>query len=112
MPDASALPAVYLQSQISEVYNLTGTSMAELIESLFHFNFNEGHFHNETEVAGINAVLWLGCGKKNGIIMQVFCIRIFIKFECLEIKSVFRTVGNIPKKRISFSETIIHCFPI
>uniref|UniRef100_A0A0R3RZS7 ZP domain-containing protein n=1 Tax=Elaeophora elaphi TaxID=1147741 RepID=A0A0R3RZS7_9BILA len=70
LPDATALPAVYLQPQLAETYNFNGISMAELIELLFHYPFSQGLFHNETEVGGIDAVLWLGCGKKEDKIIQ------------------------------------------
>ncbi|EFO24229.2 hypothetical protein LOAG_04260 [Loa loa] len=71
LPSAAAMPAVYLQPQLAESFNFTGTSMAELITSLLHYNFNYGHLQNETEVGGIDAVLWLGCGKIHGKIMQL-----------------------------------------
>lgn len=51
--------------------------MAELINTLMHYNFNERHLQNETEVGGIDAILWLGCGKRNDKIMQVSQVGIF-----------------------------------
>ncbi|KAL3997370.1 hypothetical protein ACH3XW_10605 [Acanthocheilonema viteae] len=70
LPDTAALPAVYLQPSLADIYNFTGTSMAELIELLFDYNFNEGRLQNKTEVGGIDAILWLACGKRKGMIIQ------------------------------------------
>uniref|UniRef100_A0A915Q177 Uncharacterized protein n=1 Tax=Setaria digitata TaxID=48799 RepID=A0A915Q177_9BILA len=72
LPDTSALPALYLQPQLKEIYNFTGTSMAELINFLLHYNFNIHYLENKTDiVGGIDAVLWLGCSKKKNHTVQL-----------------------------------------
>uniref|UniRef100_A0A1I8ECP3 Peptidase S72 domain-containing protein n=1 Tax=Wuchereria bancrofti TaxID=6293 RepID=A0A1I8ECP3_WUCBA len=71
LPDVAALPAIYLQPQLAESYNFTGTTMAELIKFIIYANFNYGHLRNKIEVGGIDAVLWLGCHKRKNRILQL-----------------------------------------
>ncbi|MCP9264171.1 hypothetical protein DINM_022184 [Dirofilaria immitis] len=72
LPSAAALPALYVQPHLAEIYKFTGISMTELIDFLVHFNFSDYHFENETGiVGGIDAVLWLGCNKTTNETLQL-----------------------------------------
>uniref|UniRef100_A0A8R1XTE5 Peptidase S72 domain-containing protein n=1 Tax=Onchocerca volvulus TaxID=6282 RepID=A0A8R1XTE5_ONCVO len=72
LPSAAALPALYVQPNLAEIYDFAGISMAELIDFLLKFNFNDHHLENETEIiGGIDAVFWLGCSIRKNETLQL-----------------------------------------